>query len=382
MAWTWTPAGGGQIIKSSTKPSSGSGPAPVQNNASGSSPAAVAAMVTNTPTYTPPTQPTGGGDDDKKDTGGGGPTGPSAADIQRMIDDALKRERDAQMQRQRDNVFDAVSSVLKQYGIDADGNGLSALVKQWAQQDKSAEWIKINLRDTSQYKARFPAMQELIQRGQAIDEMTYIAQEKSYRAVLSANDLPTGFYDGPEDYARFIANDVSVKELEDRVTSAKTFLDDRTDPAYKQALSEYYGISEGQMLAWVLDGDRAQASINRTIKSAALGGAASVAGFDLNLDQAERFGATLGSQYDSFGADQQTTLQQTLNQLGQQATNDARLARIDQDAGFQKTDILEAGLLSDSTKQLASQARNRREANRFAGKSAITQGTLTRNRGI
>jgi hypothetical protein len=311
-----------------------------------------------------------------------GPSGPSAADIQKMIDDALARERAAQLQRQRDNVFDAVSAVLAQYGIDSDGNGLSALVRQWAQEDKSADWIKINLRDTTQYKARFPAMQELIKRGQAIDEMTYIAQEKAYRAVLSANELPTGFYDGPDDYARFIANDVSVKELQDRVTSAKTFLDTNTDSAYRTALSEYYGISDGQMLAWVLDGDRAQASINRTIKAAALGGAATIAGFDIDQSQAERFGATLGSDYDTFGVDQRNALQKSLNQLGQQASNDERLASIDQDQSFSTTDILEAGLLSDTGKQLASQQRNRREANRFGGRSAITQGSLTRNRGI
>ena len=111
-------------------------------------------------------------------------------------------------------------------------------MRQWAEEDKSPDWIKINLRDTSQYKARFPAMQQLIQRGQAIDEMTYIAQERAYRAVLSANELPTGFYDSPDDYAKFIANDVSAKELEDRVLSAKTFLDANTDPAYRNALTQ------------------------------------------------------------------------------------------------------------------------------------------------
>lgn len=311
-----------------------------------------------------------------------GPSGPSAADIQAMIDAAVRAERQALQRQQRQNVFDAVSTVLKQYGIDADGTGLSQLVRQWAEEDKSPDWIKINLRDTSQYKARFPAMQQLIQRGQAIDEMTYMAQERAYRAVLSANELPTGFYDSPDDYAKFIANDVSAKELEDRVLSAKTFLDSNTDPAYRNALTQYFGISDGQMLAYVLDGDRAQSSIQRSLKTAAMGGAAALAGFQLDQAQAERFGSTLGSQYNVIGADQRNTLQATLSQLGQQAANDERLASIENDTDFQRTDILEAGLLSDNTKKLASQQRNRRETSRFAGRSGVTAGSLSRNSGV
>lgn len=46
----WVPAGGGQIYGKGP-----SNPAPVQNNAVGSSPAAVAAMIANAPPYIPPT---------------------------------------------------------------------------------------------------------------------------------------------------------------------------------------------------------------------------------------------------------------------------------------------------------------------------------------
>lgn len=375
----WTPAGGGQ-----TYGSRASNPAPVLNNASGSSPAAVAAMIANAPPTAPASQPQPPREDPNTSPSGNNPppTGPSAADIQAMIDAAIRAERQAMQRQQRQNVFDSVSAVLKQYGIDADGTGLSQLVRQWAEEDKSPDWIKINLRDTSQYKARFPAMQQLIQRGQAIDEMTYIAQERAYRAVLSANELPTGFYDSPDDYAKFIANDVSAKELEDRVLSAKTFLDANTDPAYRNALTQYFGISDGQMLAYVLDGDRAQSSIQRSLKTAAMGGAAALAGFQLDQAQAERFGSTLGSQYNVIGADQRNTLQATLSQLGQQAANDERLASIENDTDFQRTDILEAGLLSDNTKKLASQQRNRREAGRFGGRSGVTAGSLSRNSGV
>ena len=167
--------------------------------------------------------PSGGGSG-----GGGGGGGNDAADAARRAAEAAAaaaREAEAATRRaleearqaQRNNIFDTVAATLKQYGIDADGNGLAALVRQWAQEDKSAAWIQVNLRDTQQYKQRFPAMQTLIQRKMAIDEATYIAQERAYNAVLKAADLPTGFYDGPEDYASLITGQVSAKELQDRV---------------------------------------------------------------------------------------------------------------------------------------------------------------------
>jgi hypothetical protein len=367
-----------------------------QNNAQGSSPAAVAAAASqpfqinlgNLATYRPDQVVGPVGPAVANDPTPGGPPAP-AVDPNKALIDALNAQVSAaqaaaaeEARKRRANVFDTVSSVLKQYGIDSDGTGLSALVRQWAQDDKSADWIKINLRDTTQYKSRFPAMQELIARGQAIDEMTYIAQEKTYRAVLQANDLPEGFYDGPEDYARFIANDVSAKELSDRVVTAKTFLDANTDPAYKNALQTYFGISEGGMLAYVLDGDRAQATLQKQLKAAQFGGAAGMAGFELDASQAERYGATLGSQYDSFGSDARLSLQSTLSELGSQARNDERIAGIDRANEFAKTDVLDAALMGDGEKKLASQARNKREAGRFSGRSAITEGTLSRQRGI
>lgn len=354
---------------------------PVQNNAQGSSPAAVAAMIQN---YVPPA-PTQPPVDDKKpdDTKPGGNPQPTYddTDLRNRINN-LQNQLNNERQAQRNNIFDTVAATLKSYGIDADGNGLAALVRQWAQEDKSAAWIQVNLRDTQQYKQRFPAMQTLIQRKMAIDEATYIAQERAYNAVLKAADLPTGFYDGPEDYASLITGQVSAKELQDRVDSAKTFLDANTDPSYKAKLTEYFGISDGQMLAYVLDGERAQSIINKQIKTAAMGGAAARAGFDLDSSQAGRYAGSLGQEYDAFGTDDRTRLDTALSALGVEADTQQRLAQIDQDNAFARTDVLDAGLLGDAEKKLASQTRRSREVGRFTGTSAIGRGSLSRNTGV
>lgn len=306
---------------------------------------------------------------------------PRIAELERQMRD-LQAKLDAEARARRNNVFDSVTTVLKSYGIDLDGTGLSALVRQWAQDDKSADWIRINLRDQQAYKDRFPAMAELIKRGQFMDEAAYIEQERQYRQVLTSFDLPTGFYDQADDYTKFILNQVSVKELSDRITGAKTFLDENTDSAYKQALQSFYGVSEGGMLAYVLDGDRAQPLIEKQIKAAAFAGAADTAGFgELTATQAERYGATLGDQYDAFGADARMQLEGRLGQIGAQAANDERLAFIDRQQ-FDRTDLIDAYVMNDQEKRLASESRGKREQARFGGSTAFRQGSLSNNRNV
>jgi hypothetical protein len=291
--------------------------------------------------------------------------------------DAMRKEQAAVLERQRTSAFDAMQSILAGFGIDPSGTGLAATIKNWVWQDKPAEWIRVELRKTAEYNKRFPGMAELIKRGQFMDEATYIAQERAYRSVLSGWNLPAGFYDDPSDFGKFIANGVSAKELDDRVRSAKTFLDS-ANPAYKSALQELYGVSEGGMLAYVLDGDRAQSVITRQMKEAAtLGAAESKGRFDLTADQAAKYAGTLGQQYDVMGVDQVNSLEQTMAQLGQMADQDERLSAIDQ-TDYNRSDALDAGLMNDTGKQLASQKRAERERNRFRGTTAVTTGTLAR----
>ena len=113
-------------------------------------------------------------------------------------------------------------------------------------------------------------------------------------------------------------------------------------------------------------------------KQAALAGSAESKGnFDLTFDQAAKYAGTLGQQYDVMGQDQINSLEKTMSELGQIADQDARLSSIDKEA-YSRTDTLDAGLLNDGGKQLASQRRADRERNRFRGTTAVTTGTLSR----
>jgi hypothetical protein len=307
-------------------------------------------------------------------------TATQPVDPYKAYQDALAAERAAELERNRTSAYDTMNAILAGFGIDTTGGGLASTIKNWIWDDKPTEWIKVELRKTAEYNKRFPGMADLIKRGQFMDEATYIAQERSYRAVLNGWGLPTGFYDDPSDFGRFIANGVSAKEVDDRVRSAKTFLDS-SNPAYKQALTALYGVGEGSMLAYVLDGDRAQSIIQKQMKEAALSGSASSKGdFDLSADQTARYAETLGQNYDAIGADQIGALEKSMSELGRYADQNERFAAIDNEA-FNRTDVLDAGLLNDTKKQLASERRGQREKARFSGTTAITKGSLSRNSG-
>ena len=233
----------------------------------------------------------------------------------------------------------------------------------------------MEFRKTDAYNKRFTGMAALVKRGQYMTEAEYIAQERAYRATLKSWDLPEGFYDGPEDFGGFIANGVSVKEVDDRVRSAKTFLDTATSSTYRDALREL-GVSEGGLIAYLLDADRAQAVIQKEIKTAATMGAGRKYGFALDSAQGARYGAVLGDEYNALGVDQRNQLEEMYGKLGRKAENDERLAFIDKDTSFDTADILDAELLGDNEKKTASERRSLREKGRFSGSGGFGSASI------
>lgn len=148
------------------------------------------------------------------------------------------------------------------------------------------------------YKTRFAANEIIRKRiadgkGQPGDRLLtpaeYVRTEDAYREIMSEAGLPTGFYDQPEDFTKFIAEySTSVAEITERVNIAKSALQN-ADVNIKNALKDYYGLTESDMVAYLLDSERAFDVINSRLKyttaqaremytSAEVGGAALRAG--------------------------------------------------------------------------------------------------------
>ena len=300
-------------------------------------------------------------------------------------DDNLGWQVDEALMASRANARDYLRGLFTQFGFDAaDTNTLMGTVEGWIQQglaDAGTEPILMKFRDTDIYKRRFAGMAELIKRGQAISEAEYIQLESSYRNVMQNYGLPTTFYDTPSDYARLIGAGLSVREVEERVIAAKQSL----NPLVSQELQEYYGVSQGTAMAYLLgltnaegvalESARTQEQIRREGRAAQIGAAAERAGFTMDRTYAERLGGTsVGQTIDPFQMGTLAQLEGTFGQARRVANRETTLAGIDAET-YDQRDAL-AAAFGDEQARLASERRARRERARFSGSAGAAQTAL------
>jgi hypothetical protein len=170
------------------------------------------------------------------------------------------------------DAYEILKSTFAQYGLDS--NELSAAVDNFMKQGYSAERIAIELPNTDAYKKRFAANDARRAKGLAVlSPAEYLATERSYRSIMQSAGVPAGFYDQTNDFQKFLENDTSPTELNNRVQAAQKAIAN-TDPFYKDALQSMYGLSTGDMVAHLLDPDRAAPLIERQAKAAEFGAAA------------------------------------------------------------------------------------------------------------
>jgi hypothetical protein len=137
-----------------------------------------------------------------------------------------------------------------------------------------ARTILLKIQETPEYGQRFAGNVARSKAGMApLDPDAYLKLEDAYRAVLRSSGMPIGFYDDPSDFSNFIAKDVSATELKSRVDLASTVVNS-SDPFLVGQLKDYYNLTQGEMVAYTLDPERAVPLIERQIKAAEFGAAA------------------------------------------------------------------------------------------------------------
>ena len=200
--------------------------------------------------------------------------------------------------RQGASAYALLFSEFDRYGLGALVEPLKSLIVEGLSRDE----FTLRLRETDAYKKRFAANQQRIGKGlRALSEAEYINLEDQYQDVMRRYGLPESYYargdmGRQEGFEKFIAGDVSPVELEDRVQTAQRRVLNAA-PQIKDALTQYYGdeISNGDILAYVLDPQKAIENIKRKVTAAEIGGAATMAGLGAGRARAEelgRFGIT------------------------------------------------------------------------------------------
>jgi hypothetical protein len=209
-----------------------------------------------------------------------------------------KAEADALAKAGRQSAYDLLFQQFDAYGLGALVTPLKGLIESGI----SPAEFTIRLRETDAYKKRFAANASRIQKGlRALSEAEYIGLEDQYQDVMRRYGLPDTYYTRgemgrQEGFEKFIGGDVSPVELEDRIQTAQRRVLN-APPEVTNALKQFYGaeLGSGDILAYVLDPDKAIENIKRKVTAAEIGAGAMQAGLATGVSRAEelaRFGVT------------------------------------------------------------------------------------------
>lgn len=176
----------------------------------------------------------------------------------------------------------ALTDLMKSYGLES----LAPKILEFIRQGYSGDTVAILLQDTAEYKQRFIGNEARKRAGlPVLSPAEYLATERAYRELMSSAGLPVGFYDSPDDFTKWIEQDVSPTEVKARVDVA-TELVNSIDPAVKQQFEEWY--STGDMVAYALDRTRATQVLQRQLEATRIGAAGDAQGVQVGRGMAER----------------------------------------------------------------------------------------------
>ena len=240
-------------------------------------------------------------------------------------------------------------------------------IAEYVYQGYSNDTIALMLQDTPEYKQRFSGNDARLKAGlPVLSPAEYLATEEAYRQVLRSAGLPKGFYDSSDDFAKFISNDISPTEIKQRVDMAAKAVDN-TDPYYTQSLREMYGLSTGDMIAHLLDPDKAQPMVLKQARAAEFGAAAARQGLQV----------TAPSQYEQYAAGVGTGVgaEQGMQAVAEMLPEMQKLGAISGDQYTQQTAEEEVfgGLASAKRKR---QQLMQQEESRFTGRSNVDTKSL------
>ena len=161
-------------------------------------------------------------------------------------------------------------------------------LKQFMIDGLSEEAIALEVRQTEEYKERFPCRAGRRDNGfGSMTEAQYMQNEDAYEALLRTHGLPPRFYDDRMDFATLIAADVSPNEFNERVTLAE-LATAGADPNTKAELKRLYDVDATDLVAYYLDPESATNLIEerRSLEAAGLSAtAARVMGRTVGFDR-------------------------------------------------------------------------------------------------
>lgn len=179
--------------------------------------------------------------------------------------------------------FDLMASMLREWGLAS----LMPDVREMLEDGRTVDQISILIQDTQAYKKRFAGNELRRTKGlPVLSPLDYLNTEAAYRQIMESAGLPSGFYDSPDDFTKWIGDDVAPLEVKTRVDEALDVAF-RMDDATAQAFQDFYGITKGNLAAFFLDRDRGLQELEKISRAGRIGGAATAQGLNVGRGRAE-----------------------------------------------------------------------------------------------
>ena len=247
---------------------------------------------------------------------------------------------------------------------------LADTVDEMITKDFTVAQIKMELPKTAAYQLRFPGMETLRKAGRAINEATYISNEKGYLQTLRAYGLDTNILGSRSALGTYIANEVSPREFEERVNLAATRVNENPD-VLETFKSFYPEADKSGIITYLLNPKAGMAVIKKQVRTSEIGAAAASAGFARDLMGISNIETLLPA----VGETAYAGLRKEFQRARVLANTQRRLAQIE---GQQYSDLeaIGAEVGDDAAKVLASERRAARETARFAAGGGITGASL------
>jgi hypothetical protein len=265
---------------------------------------------------------------------------------------------------------DRQRTALEEFVSILSGAGLKDLadeVNKMILDDKTAAQIKLEIRKTKSYEARFPGMKALSDAQRAITEGEYIDLETGMISVLRSRGLDAEVYGSRSELGKYIGNFVKLPEFEERAALAADRV--KKEPDVMKALGEMY-VTEADAIGYLLNPLKAMDVIKKQVRSAEIGAAAASARFMLGADAAARareaealIGAT--------GTADVSMLKQEFGKARILADTQSSLAKLERE-NYNELEAVQAVVGGEQEKLLKSKRRAEREQMfRFGGQSGV-----------
>jgi hypothetical protein len=257
-----------------------------------------------------------------------------------------------------------IAKTLNDWGL---GPELTSLANKLIKQGLGQDAIMLQLESSDAYKKRFAANATRKKNGlPELSPSDYIATEAALKDTMRQYGLPKGFYDSNSDLTNMIANDVSPTELDSRLQVAKSVWLDSADAGTRQMYKKYYGLSDGDVIAGILDPKTALPQLQARADIASLGGAALDQGVNISL-------ATAQELHGKVTADQ---AQQGFGEIAGDTPVDQAIAKRFGSTVSQNDEINAVLLNKKASQQKISSLRNA-ETGLFNGRAGATQQSLS-----